>query len=340
MTQRTTAGEIAGLGECKAARDASALPSPAAGLRRGIPVDPRSRHKSAECVPGTFTFTKRRPRQNRGTSWVIAAALVLTLAFLACTRPTLVRRTFVLDYNGTSCDDCSEAERNELQQILLFRGDPTIAAWVRASFIEKPTADHPAQSLKGENDDFTYRQLSDMLYSEFRFDNGVSVIDYNFRSHPGQDRCDGRLTRRRPDGAVMWERTVPVITSVVFPFFTKHNYFFVGGPDSRLVIGDAETGRVLETFSVPLEPQGFGNPNSTYCLPFMVGSHLVLEGSATMDTRRHKPPGASCGPFFLTKTPSVYVLELDLPPDDLVDVPGGFSQATGSEGGIQRGRPK
>ena len=48
------------LGERKAARDASALPSPAAGLRRGIPVDPRSRHKSAKCVPGTLARARQR----------------------------------------------------------------------------------------------------------------------------------------------------------------------------------------------------------------------------------------------------------------------------------------
>jgi len=54
MTQRTTAGETAGRGERKAARNASALPSTAAGLRRGIPVDPRPPHKSAECVPGSL----------------------------------------------------------------------------------------------------------------------------------------------------------------------------------------------------------------------------------------------------------------------------------------------
>jgi hypothetical protein len=54
MTQPTTAGETAGRGERQAARDASALPSPAAGLRRGIPVDPRPPHKSAKGVPGTL----------------------------------------------------------------------------------------------------------------------------------------------------------------------------------------------------------------------------------------------------------------------------------------------
>jgi hypothetical protein len=69
MTQRTTAGESAGRGERKAAPDASARPSPAAGLRRGIPVDPRPLHKSARGVPGTLALVTMKHLFQLPFSW-------------------------------------------------------------------------------------------------------------------------------------------------------------------------------------------------------------------------------------------------------------------------------
>lgn len=275
-------------------------------LRRMVPRSHRAPTRSAR-----WTGTARGLASVRG-ALAARAAIALVAALGSGCSPgsgiSQVDHAYVVDFDTKRCLDCDSAvDLPRVSAVLAQRDREDFGAWAKRSF---SCGDERFQQLFAEaSGNQVFLQLEDMLVSGFMFDDGTSRLQYERQRVGGRDEWTGVATSYSTDGTRKWRTHVPILQYPVVPFVVHGRFVYISAVDHGLVIGDVASGKVLEVFRPEREGSGFGNPNTTYRLPYYFDGFICLEGNAKVNSKT-QPTDEKRGAFEFQTKPKVYVIKV------------------------------
>lgn len=215
----------------------------------------------------------------RGVLWAFLAASIASLSTVAAERPSLIEHVYILDSTGTECVSCPAGEIPEqVQEIVAEAEMPSYVAWLKRSF--------------DLNDDWWNSRFKrgdpEHIFMDFQMDTqgGVRFQTDGLRIRYEESECwffdcyKPRMWRLDSNGTLRWKRKVPFADAPVEPFVVGDFILYVGRTSRgmELVILDAATGRVVETFAPEGEPYGFYDSALMFAPSFYREGHVYLKG--------------------------------------------------------------
>jgi len=222
----------------------------------------------------------------------------------------LVKRVVEVDYATGACIGCQDDEEaRTVRRVAAFRGNPAIEAWVKESFRSdyRPEEVFPAD-LSGDS---VFGELSSLVVGGFIFKSGSVTVNYDQRRLGPSEFWTGWMSVRRGPGRFRWSRRVLLMHLPVCPFVVGNYLMYLGAnsPETRLIIRDIHTGSLLVDWVPANDPDGLGNPNTSYRLPFYLDGYIYVEGAAEVDHFRTHYEGKD-GAWPFKKPPRAYVIKI------------------------------
>lgn len=211
--------------------------------------------------------------------WLPCSVVLLTAMVVGADSPSLIEEVFVLDPSGTECLSCPSGEvPEEVADVVAAADMDAYVAWLKTSF-----------DLKDDWWDRRFKRGDpSQIFMSFDMgtDGGVRYQAAGMRVEYEESKCwlwdcyTSRMWRFGDSGRRLWKRKVPFADAPVEPFVVDDFILYVGRSSRGLglVILDAATGRVVETFTPEGEPHGFHDAALMFAPSFYRNGYVYLKG--------------------------------------------------------------